>query len=383
MSAHRRRRFRGNRRGQDEDGKTAKDANIMEAFRIDFLSPVDRPAQEGARALLLKRDSDGRRRQPGKPTVKNDGEDTPGVLTSETDGHTHLVWLHGRVGETTFAVSEGADTSHDHPWVIDLTGMLTIGASEGHTHTVAMQDVTAALITMTKTEGKEPDMPTKTDPKDLTKALEDRLELQSILIGMSDVERTHFGTLETAEKALFVGKSHDERGEDISELAKSKLDDDPIVYKSLDGDTYRKSDDQRNVRSARRADAADKRSRKAESLAKAATYTKRADDELGNLPGTNAERAELLKAIDDIKEDGARTAAMNALKAGNDAMADRFVVRGTQVTPSADANSAEGRLEILVKNHMDANEGVTEAKAFTKVLETPEGSAAYSEINGN
>jgi hypothetical protein len=57
------------------------------------------------------------------------------VLLTNTDGHTHLIDLaDGPGGETTYGVdSEGR--GHSHPWVQDA-GVVTIGASDGHTHAV-------------------------------------------------------------------------------------------------------------------------------------------------------------------------------------------------------------------------------------------------------
>ncbi len=91
--------------GKGEDGKLIEGLNVMRELRIDFLSPVDKPAQEGATALLLKRVDPGDPKGP-KVIVKND---VPGVATSVDAGHAHIIWLHGPVGETTSARLEVED----------------------------------------------------------------------------------------------------------------------------------------------------------------------------------------------------------------------------------------------------------------------------------
>jgi hypothetical protein len=58
------------------------------------------------------------------------------VLLSNVEGHTHLIDLaDGPGGESTYALDADGD-GHSHPWVQDAAGVVTIGAADGHTHTV-------------------------------------------------------------------------------------------------------------------------------------------------------------------------------------------------------------------------------------------------------
>lgn len=65
-------------------------------------------------------------------------------LTSSVDGHQHLIDLQhdygpgmsGQSGCTSWAVAEGADVGHEHPWVRAPDGTITIGEAAGHTHTI-------------------------------------------------------------------------------------------------------------------------------------------------------------------------------------------------------------------------------------------------------
>ncbi len=63
-------------------------------------------------------------------------------LTSAADGHQHLLSMRDwqgntcTSGETGWAMSEGAQNGHSHPWVKNDDGTITIGESSGHTHTI-------------------------------------------------------------------------------------------------------------------------------------------------------------------------------------------------------------------------------------------------------
>lgn len=68
--------------------------------------------------------------------------DSGGRLTTVAVGHQHLVDTCGwdgqqrTGGETSFAMSEGADCAHSHPWTMGLDGTITIGEAAGHMHAV-------------------------------------------------------------------------------------------------------------------------------------------------------------------------------------------------------------------------------------------------------
>lgn len=87
-----------------------------------------------SRARALSIDSDGFKE---KWATRLDGS---GRLTTVADGHQHLVDTCGwdgqqrTSGETTFAMSDGADCAHSHPWTMGLDGAITIGEAAGHTH---------------------------------------------------------------------------------------------------------------------------------------------------------------------------------------------------------------------------------------------------------
>lgn len=114
---------------------------IMRSLTIKELSGVDRPAQVGARALIMKRADDTDYRPD------DDDELTPeyvadlmkrgkAALTSAIDGHTHLVLLEDfNEKEVVSGITTWQD-EHQHPWILRDDGRIIIGTVDDHTHEV-------------------------------------------------------------------------------------------------------------------------------------------------------------------------------------------------------------------------------------------------------
>ena len=156
----------------------------MTDFRIDFASNVDRPAQEPAVGMFMKRadgtapgakswkpidrlgfvkqfmaDTDGEGASRGAQVVNalgahdhflfdavSKGCDRAPIMLEAEDGHTHLIWLDdGRGGTTSWGQAEGSEYGHEHAWVIGEDGTLKIGENHGHTHGVGAASVMAAM----------------------------------------------------------------------------------------------------------------------------------------------------------------------------------------------------------------------------------------------
>lgn len=396
--------------------KLDKELNVMEEFTINFLSPVDHPAQEGAEALFLKRD-DGKRTGGRTVTAEElaklksanlskDMDGAPAVSTTASNGHAHLVWLRGPAGETSFGISDairGVETGvmHDHGYVLKADGSIEVLFNNGHTHEVDPADLQFAILVVRKNDpdfewpatgaiDKGNDMTEKKAEKTAEKVAEEmqktvtslteRLGLTSILAGLSDAEKSHFAILDKAQKAEFVSKSADDRAKDIAEIQKAADDADPVVYETSRGLKIRKSAGDVVLSLAKDADEQRKRADAAEDKATASDFSKRAESELSHLPGTVDERASILKAVDGIKDETHRNSALAALKAGDAAMAGAFKSKGSS-EGATDENSPESKLDALVKSHVEKNSGVTEAAAYVKVLESDAGKELYREIH--
>lgn len=376
---------------------------VLDEIQIDFLAGCAVPAQAGAVALLMKR------HDPDAEKIEKDSEgrlwkgDTPGILTSSTNGHTHIIWLHGSAGESTMqrdsdenGPSEG---HHDHPWILAANGSIEVGDNLGHTHSVDAADVTTALVAaMNKahpTAGKTPARKEIEMPDDKTlKALEKRLEkaedrakkaeeradLQSILGGLTPTQKAHFDTLGDPEKAVFVTKSNQLRDDEIEAVRKAAEVEDPIVYRSTKGIEVRKSDGPTILALAKQGDEDRERADKAEKALAGERLTKTA--EALSLPGTTEQTVALLKAVETIPEGPERDAAMAALTAGSAAIEKGFGNIGS-LAPSDPEDGGAGTIAKMVKAHMEANPGVNEAHATRAVTKTPEGRAAYEAIHKN
>lgn len=79
-------------------------------------------------------------------------------LTSVLDGHQHLLdpsgnrygmGGDGQSGCTSWAVSEGAECGHEHAWIRNADGTITIAMAEGHTHTILDENRYSAQRTET------------------------------------------------------------------------------------------------------------------------------------------------------------------------------------------------------------------------------------------
>lgn len=101
------------------DGKIVK--TVMRSFSLNEISAVDRPAQQGARATIMKRDD-----SMEKMTYSM-------AITSMTGGHSHLITLGGgdymrRAGDTSHV------DGHTHPWIMTEAGDIVVGHAMGHNH---------------------------------------------------------------------------------------------------------------------------------------------------------------------------------------------------------------------------------------------------------
>lgn len=146
---------------EKQQGRPPGKRRRMTKFRIDEVSSVDRPAQEGALAVLLKR-----RGEPGydpdNPDPSKRGRLEPAelekrgavfVLTSVEDGHAHGVWLlPGDKGGTTSTGRIPGDEDHNHPWVMDDQGNITVAVNNGHEHSVSREQVMQTFMAMTVEE---------------------------------------------------------------------------------------------------------------------------------------------------------------------------------------------------------------------------------------
>lgn len=197
---------------------------------------------------------------------------------------------------------------------------------------------------------------------ELTKKLADA----ETVAKMGDGEKEYLAGLEKEEADKFKAMSAEDR-----KKAMKKSADTDEVFKSADGHEIRKSavgDDIFAILKSQ--DEALKATReemvKAAERAQTVEFTKRADEELANLPGETVAKVAVLKGIHGMDE-AAQATLTAMLKAGNEALAKGFQSFGVAGGKPQDITKAAKR-EGLVKAHMEANPNVTKAQAEVAVL---------------
>ena len=356
---------------------------IMRKFRIDEISGVDMPAQEGARALLLKRDA---------ASDRLDKSGLVNLVTGTANGHAHGITVRRyRDGELNIwvehAQADSGDTGHSHALMMSAEGVYTVVENAGHSHTLDSAALAAAIVA---TVNKEADM-TDEERARLAK-LEKELARSNAIVALGPEHRAHFDELSTDEhKDKFLAKSDSERDALIAE-AKKRAEEkearknaaDPVVYTTEAGIEIRKSDGATMLALAKQQDAtakdlaAERKDNAAlRNQAATADFEKRAETELAHLPGTVQHRAALLKAAEGIEDEQAREAATNALKAGDAALAPAFgvmgVAGGQDVGKAAGAADPEAEMDALVAEYRKAHPEASFAQAYAAVMQTEKG----------
>ncbi len=108
------------------DPKYGRYDAVQHNIVINHLALVDRA--RGGSDMRLR--MDGEERLDGAPK-----------LTSIANGHQHLIDTDPApcaydANRTSWAVSDGSQTSHDHAWIRNPDGSITLAENEGHTHTI-------------------------------------------------------------------------------------------------------------------------------------------------------------------------------------------------------------------------------------------------------
>lgn len=327
--------------------------------------------------------------------MKKRGEPTAiakrSALTTPQLGHTHVLYgiddsMAGTTShESTFVDGAPRDhyTGHCHPWVRSEDGAITVGEAMGHTHEVGMMSapLTKAIVDekTQATAKSQVDALTKStpaaempqvqvtkesimDPKD--QQIADLQKSLGALRKLSTLEHALWKSLEGADADAFLAKS--DRSADLAEFEKSNA----VEYTAEDGTIYRKSqapmaklhkmaDDERKLRLG-------------------AELKKRAADTIGALAGNDEVHVEILKAVEGIKDEAVRGAALETLKAANNAMVTKRKapgVGGESPTDESPVTKFNTQLAEFAKS-----KNMTPVKATAAFVETPEGASLYDEL---
>ncbi len=402
------------------DGKKKRKRRIMHKFKMDEISAVDRPAQSPALSVIMKRDesvdkagdmvnaltSAEEGHQHGISINQHDdemyvtvhyarSEDAEGghdhqvvvnttgdMVVSENMGHTHTIDTEAVRNIMFSCIANKRESTMPLPEinnVMDLTKALTILKSAeakdineiaehvakraealGMTELLPVEGEFASIFKNAADNGGgpetgEPDM-SKTDTTATETAVNElkaKLAKAETFGKLTDVQKAHYTSLDDAAKEEFLAKSESER-EDVVTLAKAA---DAVVYTTLDGEQFSKSDDPRLVAMAKRADAQTKALEKAAQREGDAVFAKRAETELSHLPGEGSTHVAILKAMDTIENEDVRKAALEVLKSNNVANESAFVTTGTMEVSKAAAGDAHAELDRLAKAHQKSQGG--------------------------
>lgn len=406
----------------------------MDLFRLKlkslaFISAVDKPAQETAAAVLIKRDTRLGMDLEAK-VIKLDEE--LGLVfcwavTSKVDGVDYFDLQGDNVSETdlikvaaSFMNEGGAvDEMHDGnengrvlfamPWTSETakaflgsdfepktTGLMcaiqpskeAFGKFKDGTYTgVSIAGIGErspvtkredALNTLLDIPGIPPinkeDKSMKNAEqlaKELAKALDEnktllcRVERAEKMSELTEAEKQHYLSLSDDDKVQFLAKSASDR----VAVVKSFEVDTSAVYTSAAGHVFTKADDSRLVDLAKRNDELEKRLEDEQ-------LEKRAETNLGNLPGTLKVRAAILKAVDSIADEATRTAAHASIQAGDLAIKSAFTTlgsRGESLSKTArDFDKAVG--DIMIRDNCSKSAALEKA-----AVEHAEAFRAYQE----
>lgn len=411
----------------------------MISFELDFISAVDRPAQEPATVTILKRADDVEKMHPKKGESKGDftdrfhgstkmqaahpdkkkrtaaahaafkggapkhvakaDEDKVAfikrlldegkideatkaakvekyvILTTPTNGHSHLIYTGRFDGGEDRAGSSSWAEEHTHPWMKDEFDNVKIGFADGHVHEIAIltkQDKEPTAEEAAKMSDKKTPEELAAETAKRIKTLEADLAKSRAVNALNDEHKVHLATIKGADADAFVAKSSDERDAVINA---AKVADD-VVFKAADGTLYRKSDDARLVNMAKQADADRATIAKERGARRDAEYAKRADAELANMTGDAVVKVALLKAVDEITDEELRGKVVETLKAADGKLVAAFETRGTMGKTEGSGNP-HGEIEKMARDHA-AKHNVSFEKAYTAVLDTPQGAALYT-----
>ena len=329
--------------GAAEVEKGCKPKRIMRKVSLTKLAVVEAGAHAGAEVALVK---------SARPALARLAKRMPG-LTSMEHGHQHIIYdVEEPDGRTSYECGEGdpEGCGHSHVFVRLADGSLAIGATAGHTHTLA------ASSEATETE------PMSTD---LAASLAKTRSLLAVALALSPEQAAFAKSLAPDSLEAFLAKSDTDRAKLATPIHKSER---------LGRSYY--AGQESLVEVVKDADAMHERVAKAEATAETARFEKRAAAEIPNLAGSTAVQVAVLKAIDALPEE-TRKGALEMLKSANAAMgtlgrAPDFGGVGEPIAKGALAAYDEGLAEFA------KSKGKKPDAVADEFLDTPDGQRLYA-----
>lgn len=340
---------------------------ILHEIRLDKIAAVDRPCQEPALATIMKR-------APELPDLADAAAVKKAVagLSDQVEPALakHLIARAEALGVTN-ALPDGFVAKHAPA---GHAGSTT--DNEGDTMSSAIKK--ALGLADTATDAEVATAIEKAAAASTAAAAE--LTMAKALATLSDGTRAHYVELEKADKEKAKDFLAMEEADRKKEVAKALAGDETIT---LEGQTISKRAVGDAVFAVMKGQAA-RLDAQAADIAKAkeeretAIYKAAATTDYAHLAGTVDERASVLKAVAGIKDENVRKAAEAIFKAA-EATAKVAFSRAGVGAGSIEKRSAEDQLTTMAKELQKADPKLDFAKAYSQVLETPEGAALYDQ----
>lgn len=205
----------------------------------------------------------------------------------------------------------------------------------------------------------------------LEKKLQDlqaELAVATVKASLSDIEKQHLAGLPAQDQAVFLKAEAPVR----KRLVEAAREADPVIYTSANGEEFRKSDNPRLIELAKRLDTAERLAKAEREIREGDQLRKRAQEDLSKLPGSEAAKVALLKAVGSIADQATRTEVEALLKAAQAAGGVVTTMRGTAAGAEDTSDDPEAKLEKMA-NDLAAAKKIDFYKAYAEVIDTPAG----------
>ena len=335
---------------------------ILHKFKMEEISPVTRPAMEGAKSLIIKAGEVAKREEGGKEFSAEDYAYVPDPRDPST-------W------ELRLSAEPGGDP--DPSLVETAVAALSKGLFEISEESCKLVEERVRRTWLMVNPDKSSEDYPATNKQEETMSKERTVEELNAELAISkaygefnDSEKAHYNSLDDAGKSAFIKMDKASRDGEL----KKATDNDPEVYRADDGTIFRKSDDPRLVKMAQDSDKTSRELRKERESRETLEFTKRADSELKYLPGETLNKVALLKAVDKIEDKGVREAVTSILKAHCANFEAAFKTAG-----SGGASEPVANLETMAKKHQASNPTLSYEQAYDAVIQTPEGKKLYDQ----
>jgi len=363
---------------------------IMHKFTMNAISTVDNPAQAGATAVIMKRDS-----SEDLAKIMFDEVLVGMEIEEQVRGAMDEMWkLDSALRTSIYSIVDDKDEYPDtlksvkntlSQYVSAISSLLTEAVDEADvevnktvTHfkeawSIAnpSEDLPGVL------KSKEDSMPNEPTVESLQKNLEEKD--QELLVAktygeLGDAEKNHYAKLEDQGKGTFLGMTPEQRS---SEVAKA-TEEDPVVFTTGDGIEIRKSADPLMLSLAKQADKNAKENLALKKANEDADLEKRVSENMATIPGDTSAKIALLKAVDGIEDKETKESVLMIIKAHNDTAVlslDKLGDRGEDIL------EGEAEIEKKAKEYQKDHKIESYEQAYSKFLETEEGKELYKRMN--